>query len=179
MHVRLEGVGGASTTAELIRPVQRWEQVSYYPQLCERGVTLARERRSAARIAEQLNVEDYRPTKQLEQFGPQGVLGLLRKVGYTHPQPLSRSRSGLEGNEWWLPDLARALDMPAVTLYAWWRRGWVTGRYHGQGARRCVLWAEEKEVARLRHLHQQPAALKIRHRWLADVSNLSKAERTQ
>ena len=57
VHVRLEWVGGASTTAELIRPVQRWEQLSYYPQLCARAVALAHENRSAADIATQLNVE--------------------------------------------------------------------------------------------------------------------------
>ena len=80
VHVRLEWVGGASATAELIRPVQRWEQLSYYPQLCARVVALANENRSAADIATQLNVEGYRPAKQVEQFGPQGVLGLLRKL---------------------------------------------------------------------------------------------------
>lgn len=110
VRVRLEWIGGAITTHELIRPVQCWEQLSYYAQLCERVVALASEKRSAARIADQLNAEGYRPAKQVEQFGPQGVLGLLRKVGHTPPQPLRSSRTGLEEEEWWLPDLARALD---------------------------------------------------------------------
>jgi hypothetical protein len=137
-------------------------------------VALANEKHSAADIATQLNAEGYRPAKQVEQFGPQGVLGLLRKIGYTRAQPPNPSRLGLEADEWWLPDLARALDIPMVTLYGWWRRGWVNGRYHGQGSRRCVLWADEKQVVRLRYLHQQPVALKIRHWWLADVDKLSK-----
>jgi len=179
VHVRLEWVGGASTTAELIRPVQRWEQLSYYPQLCARVLALANENRSAADIATQLNVEGYRPAKQVEQFGPQGVLGVLRKLGFTRPQFANHPRTGLAAGEWWLPDLARELDMPTVTLYGWWRRGWVKGRYLGQRARRCAVWADEKEVTRLRHLHHQPAAAKIRQRWLVDVDNLSKTQRPQ
>jgi len=144
VHVCLEWVGGSSTTAELIRPVQRWEQLSYYPQLCERVVVLANEKRSAASIATQLNTEGYRPAKQVEQFGPQGVLGLLRKLGFTRPQFANRPRTGLAEGEWWLPELARTLAMPAVTLYGWWRRGWVQGHYHDQASRRCVVWAGEE-----------------------------------
>jgi hypothetical protein len=53
------------------------------------------------------------------------------------------------------------------------------GHYNSQSARRCVLWVDEQEVARVRDLHQQPAALKIRHRWLADVVSLYKTERSQ
>jgi hypothetical protein len=177
--VRLEWVGGATTTGEMIRPVQRWEQLSYYPRLCERVLALAADKQSAARIADQLNAESYRPATQVEQFGPQGVLGLLRTLGYTRPQPPSSSRTGLGVEEWWLPDLARVLDMPVVTLYGWWRRGWVSGRHQHQGARRCVVWADQREVARLRHLYQQPTALKIRHRWLAAVASPSKAESAQ
>jgi len=176
VSVRLEWVGGAVTTHELIRPVQRWEQLSYYPRLCERVIALANQQRSAASIATQLNIEGYRPAKQVEQFGPQGVLGLLRKLGFTRSQFANRPRTGLAEGEWWLPDLARTLAMPAVTLYGWWRRGQVNGYYHGSRPRRCVLWADEREVTRLRQLHQQPAALKIRHRWLTDVKNLSKTK---
>lgn len=64
--------------------------------------------------------------------------------------------------------------MPVVTLYGWWRR-WLTGRSLAPAARRCVVWADEQEVARLRKLHHQPAALKIRHRWLTDGSTTTKA----
>ena len=127
----------------------------------------------------QLNAEGYRPAKQVEQFGPQGVLGLLRKLGFTHPQFANRPRTGLAEGEWWLPDLARTLDMPAVTLYGWWRRGWVQGHYHDQASRRCVIWADKQEVAQLRQLHQQPVALKIRHRWRVDVDTLSNTKRPQ
>ena len=144
VHVRLEWVGGASTTAELIRPVQRWEQLSYYPQLCARAVALAHESRSAADIATQLNVEGWRLAKQVEQFGPQGVLGVPRQLGVTRPHFANLPRTGLAAAEWWLPDLARALDLPTVPLYGGWRRGWVTGRDLGQRARRCALWADEK-----------------------------------
>jgi hypothetical protein len=134
-------------------------------------VALAGEKRSAARIAAQLSTEGYRPAKQVEQFGPQGVLGLLRKVGYTRPQSPVVARSGLEAHEWWLPELARQIGMPVVTLYGWLQRGWVKGRHHTQGSRRCIVWADAAEVERLRQRHQQPSADKIRARWLDVVAD--------
>jgi DNA invertase Pin-like site-specific DNA recombinase len=174
VQVRVEWVGGAITAGEIIRPVQRWEQLSYYPQLCTRVVALASEKRSAACIAAQLNTEGYRPAKQVEQFGPQGVLGLLRKIGYTRPQSPVVSRSGLEKHEWWLPELARRIGMPVVTLYGWLQRGWVTGRHSTQGSRRCIVWADAAEVERLRQRHLQPSADKIRARWPDVVADTAK-----
>ena len=176
VQVRVEWVGGAVTTGEIVRPVQRWEQLSYYPQLCTRVVALATERRSAARIADQLNAEGYRPATQVERFGPQGVLGLLRKGGYPHPQSPAVSRRGLKTHEGWLPELARRIRMPVVTRYGWFQRGWVKGRHHPQGSRRCIVWADAAEGERLRQRHQQPSAAKIRARWLEAVADIAKEE---
>ena len=46
---------------------------------------------------------------------------------------LTRGRIGkskLDRHEWWLPDLARSLHMPANKLRDWARRGWVRSRQH-------------------------------------------------
>ncbi|HJY82867.1 MAG TPA: hypothetical protein VKK81_17505, partial [Candidatus Binatia bacterium] len=38
---------------------------------------------------------------------------------------------------------------------------------------RCVVWADEAEVERLRHCHHQPTALKSYARWREVVANIS------
>ena len=50
----------------------------------------------------------------------------------------------LNAGEWWLDDLAHALQVPQQTLYRWVRRGWAHATqllgHHG----RWVLWADEE-----------------------------------
>ena len=64
----------------------------------------------------------------------------------------------------WLPDLARKLGMPFVTLYNWHKRGWVSGRQIGGYQGQWILWADRDEVDRLK-------SLRTRHRgWAIDAS---------
>ena len=60
---------GVRTEAEMVRPVARLEQLSYYRQLCERVTSLAEAGVSAAQIAESLNTEGFRPPKRRDRFG--------------------------------------------------------------------------------------------------------------
>jgi hypothetical protein len=168
VQVRLEWVGGATSEESLTRPVARLEQLSYYPQLCERVRALAVERLSAAAIADRLNSEGYRPPKRCEQFGSSGVRDLLRRLGLCEPQGKARSRPRLGTDEWWLQDLACHLGMPAVTLYQWIQRGRVQAHQEAIPPRRWIVWADAVEVARLRQLHQQPAGSQSRRLWLDD-----------
>jgi hypothetical protein len=82
VQVSLEWAGGMQTQLALIRPVARLEQLSYYPQLCERIRALSGEGRSASAIAEALNAEGYRPPKRRDTFGEQGVRDLLHRSAY-------------------------------------------------------------------------------------------------
>ena len=63
-------------------------------------------------------------------------------------------RDGLGPQEWWLPELARTLPMPEVTLYTWVRRGWLRAHQQAQPPHRWILWADGAEVERLRGRHQ-------------------------
>ena len=165
VRLSIEWVGGMRTEEEMIRPVKRLEQLSYYPQLCQRICTLAREGLKAGDIAERLNAEGYRPPKRRETFGPVGVRDLMLRIGATGKQFHLVRRNGLEEHEWWLPELARKVPMPDVTLYNWIRRGLVKARRQEDPPRRWIIWADDAEVERLRQRHQRPAGYHIHKLW--------------
>ncbi len=168
VQVTVDWVGGSQTAGVLIRPVGRLEQLSYYPQLCERLRTLADEGLRVEAIAEALNAEGYRPPKRHERFGRQGVLDLLHRLGVREQRSRSVQRDGLEEDEWWVPTLARQIGMPETTLHQWIRRGWVRAHQQGQPPRRWIVWADSAEVERLCDLHQRPAGYATRRLWVAD-----------
>lgn len=171
MQVTITWAGGTETADEIVRPVARLEQLSYYPQLVERLHALAADGLSLATIAQRLNEEGFRPPKRRERFGAHGVQELLRRLGPRPPhQSRTERRGGPDGgrgeHEWWLADLARAVGMPPVTLFNWIQRGWVTGRQEPQPPRRWILWADDAELERLRERHQRPTGYYTRRHWV-------------
>jgi DNA invertase Pin-like site-specific DNA recombinase len=167
VQVTIVWAGGMQIQGVVLRPVARLAQLSTYPALCGRVRELASEGLRPAAIAERLNAEGFRPPKRRERFGRQGVTELLRQLGLDTPQSRSRARTGLAPDEWWLPELARAIPMPDITLYNWIQRGWVRAHQQPQPPRRWMVWADATEVARLRARHQRPTAENARRRWAA------------
>jgi DNA invertase Pin-like site-specific DNA recombinase len=168
VEVTIAWAGGMRTQGELVRPVARLEQLSYWPELAARIRELAATGLHAAVIAQRLNQEGYRPPKRHEHFGSQGVQDLLHRVGARQPQPRPRRQEGLGEHEWWLVDLARALEMPSATLHTWVDRGWVTARQQPQPPHRWVVWADEKQLQQLRQRRQRPAGYYTRRRWVQE-----------
>lgn len=169
--VTITWAGGAQTADEIVRPVARLEQLSYYPQLVERLHALAADGLSLAVIAQRLNDEGFRPPKRRERFGAHGVQELLRRLGRRPPHQSRTARhggpdDGLGEHEWWLADLARAIGMPPVTLFNWIQGGWVTGRQEAQPPRRWILRADDAELERLRERHQRPTGYYTRRQWM-------------
>ena len=173
VQVTIDWFGGARIKGEMVRPVARLEQLSYYPQLCDRVGQLAAEGLSAGAIAERLNAEGYRPPKRREHFGPQGVLDLLQSLGVCTKHSRRMQSPDLAEHEWGLRELAQAIGMPHVTLYNWLYRGWVTARREEQAPHRWILWADEAEVARLRQRHRRSLGDEAHHRWCAQTPNTS------
>lgn len=169
VHLAIEWAGGTRTEDVLIRPVACLSQLSYYPQLCERVRKLVGEGLTAVAIAERLNAEGYRPPKRREQFGPQGVRDLLKRLRLGEPQPRSVQRDELGADEWWVSSLAQEIGMPEITLHNWIRRGWVQARQQAQPPRRWIVWADVAEVERLAQLHQRPAGYHTRRLWIEDA----------
>jgi DNA invertase Pin-like site-specific DNA recombinase len=165
VRVKIHWAGGTTTEGVVIRPVAKLEQLSYYPKLCERVRALAAEGLSTKAIAERLNAEGYRPPKRSESFGRQGIRDLMHRLGLTRTRYRSESPGVLDEDEWWLPELAQAIDMPNVTLYHWIRRGWVRARQRRED-RRWVVWADETELKRLHRLHRLPKGDHTRRLWV-------------
>jgi hypothetical protein len=55
-------------------------------------------------------------------------------------------------DEWWLPDLAAELTVPYVSLHAWIGRGWLIARKVADAAGMQAVWADRRELDRLRRL---------------------------
>lgn len=170
VQVVVTWAGGSHTEHMVIRPIAKLEQLSYYPQLCERVRELKAQGLDAAGIAEQLNIEGYRPPKRRKDFGREGVRELMRRLGLCTSRTSSKRTENLDEHHWTLPELAQALGMPCVTLYNWVRRGWVAAQQQ-PATRRWVAWADEAEVERLRQRHQRPAGYYSRRLWLEEPEN--------
>jgi DNA invertase Pin-like site-specific DNA recombinase len=166
--VTITWAGGAQTADEIVRPVARLEQLSYYPRLVERLQALAGEGLSPATIAQRLNDEGLRPPKRRERFGSQGIQDLLHRLGSRTARRRSAPPADVGPHEWGLTDLAHAIGMPPVTLFTWIRRGWVTGRQQADSPRRWILWADEAELERLRERHRRPTSYYTRRQWVEE-----------
>lgn len=159
VDVQIHWAGGHRTKGKLVRPVARLDQLSYYPRLMERIRQLHAEGHRAAAIADRLNSEGWRPAKRRDTFNHGMVGALLSRLGLrtSHRQDAWRERAALPPGSWLLRDLARHLAMPEITLYAWLRKGLVSGRRWSE--RRGSPWvidADEKEIERLRAMREAP-----------------------
>lgn len=172
--VGIEWAGGRRTTGIMIRPVPAFERLSYYPRLCERVRQLASQGLNSRQIAWRLDEEGYRSPKLVEGFGEQGVKEIVRRLGLSRPKGPRKGTSRppesddlLGEHEWWLANLARRIQVPEPTLYAWVRRGWARARQlqeHPQ--RRWVVWADEAELERLCRLGELPTGYHTRRKWI-------------
>jgi hypothetical protein len=167
VSMAIEWVGGVRSEEVMIRPVARFEQLSYYGKLCERITALASEGLACSRIAEHLNAEGYRPPKRRERFDGPGVQDLVRRLSVSASRPCRQVTPGILGpDEWYLAALALQVPMPVVTLFNWVKRGWVRAEQREQAPRRWVAWADEAEIERLRERHRRPNGYYTRRLWV-------------
>jgi len=157
--VEVHWIGGHQTRTHLVRPVARLEQLSYYPQLSARVMALHQAGQHCAQIAEQLNAEGWRPAKRRATFNGPMVANLLAHqglpAGVSHAKPAPWPAR--HAHEWSLPELARTLEMPAVTLFNWLRKGWLNARQVPRGGQQqWLIWADDQELERLRARRQAP-----------------------
>lgn len=156
VEVEIQWTGGHKTKTQVIRPVARLEQLSYYPELVQRVQQLRKQGQTACEIAQSLNVEGWRPAKRRTTFTGAMVQSLWgRGNGATRArQPTQAPRR--PDDLWLLSELAAELDMPWITLYSWLRRGWVKGWKQKEPPHHWVLHADATELSRLRALRRAP-----------------------
>ncbi|TBR56859.1 recombinase family protein [Westiellopsis prolifica IICB1] len=166
VQIIIEWVGGTCTEHSIVRPVAKLTQLSQYDKLCERLKSLITEGLTSEEIAQRLNSEGYHPAKCRDTFNRQGVLELKRHLGLCLKRSCSDNPDVLKEAEWWLPDLARTIGMPNITLYNWVKRGWVKARQQEQPPRHWIIWADAAEVERLRQRRLLPLGYATRQKWL-------------
>ena len=105
----------------------------------------AQEGRTIKQIAAQLNGEGYHTPRSRKGYTSTSVRKLLSRCELTHGRIGTRQ---LDRHEWWLPDLARALQMPVDKLRIWAIRGWVRSRQVPPRGL-WVVWADGRERRRL------------------------------
>jgi DNA invertase Pin-like site-specific DNA recombinase len=140
--------GGVMTRHEIVRPVARYESLGSYDQLMNRIIEMRQEGRAIKQIAVQLNAEGYHTPRSRKGYTSTSVRKLLSRG------ELTRGRIGtrqLGCHEWWLPELARSLQMSANKLRYWALRGWVRSRQIPPRGL-WVVWADGLERQRLRKL---------------------------
>ena len=165
VHLSILWQGGSQTQQTMIRPVAKFTQLSYYPQLCNRIRLLRSQGLSTNAIAHQLNHDGLRPPKRTNTFNAQSVAELLRSLGLTQPAPPSLPTTPLQPHEWWLTDLAATLQMPPVTLYRWLRQGHLHARQLEPPSRKWIVWADQTELDRLYQFRHRSLSEEARQRW--------------
>jgi DNA invertase Pin-like site-specific DNA recombinase len=157
VDVTIHWAGGSRSIHELVRPVQRYQQMADYARLLDRIDELRKEGQTLAEVAEQLNREGFHPPKRSATFTKEILSGLLAKRGRTGPRPRAVAGSGLVGeHEWLLTDLARELEMPPATLHRWIRVGWVHARKLPTPGGQWVIWADADERNRMTQIRKCP-----------------------
>lgn len=153
VDVDIHWKGGFGSHHAMRRPVQTYEQLSYYDDLLSRIKALLDEGSTLGVIAKRLNAEGYQPPKRSTQFSAGILTRFLRDRGIrTGVLPKSVTETNhLRTDEWWLGDLAAQLSMPIATLHRWRRVGWVTSQ-KVVATGRWSIYADAEELTRLKQL---------------------------
>ncbi len=149
----LHWAGGATTGTVIRRPVQRTEDLSYYPQLAARLIELADAGLHPTDIAAQVTTDGYLPNRGDGPIRRRLVEQILRRSGHpiAHrraPQPPHPGEAPGE-HEWFLAQLAAELGVATGTIHAWRQRGLLHGRQETRGTHRWILHADPDELAAL------------------------------
>lgn len=164
VDVTIHWAGGLSSSHELVRPVQRYQQMADYGRLLNRIDELRKAGQTLARVAEQLNREGFHPPKRSATFTSGILAGLLAQRGRSGPRPRAVAEPGiLDEHEWLLTDLARKLEMPRATLHHWVRVGWVQARKLPTPGGHWVIWADADELDRMTRLRTCPRGWSDEH----------------
>jgi DNA invertase Pin-like site-specific DNA recombinase len=148
VEVDVTWAGGHVTRGVVCRPVRRLEQLSTFARVCAEVTAGVHAGERAAATAARLNALGLRSPRGIG-WSLQVVKDLTARRGLRRPRgrPALRGLDGREGR-WGITALARALDMPASTLYEWVERGEVPAERLASG--RILIRADTELVERLR-----------------------------
>lgn len=154
VQVEITWAGGVVSRHELVRGVQRYEQLVDYERLRSRIAQLRGAGHSMAAVARQLNEDGFRPPRRVAQITGGMVAGMCRRAGLGTKTQTESVTKPLHTGEWLLGRLARELGMPSVTLHRWRRAGWLRARKLSVPGGLWAVWAPKEERKRLTQLRQ-------------------------
>jgi hypothetical protein len=157
VRVEIHWHGGHKTYSNLIRPVAKLEQLSYYTDLIARAKELRNENKNFKEIADILNAEGWRPAKRQIIFNKGMVGTLLSRSGVNSHKKLRSKQIDRMANEWTFRELSQKINTPEPTLYAWMRKGMLqVRRANDPYGSLWLISADEQEIRRLQDLKNQP-----------------------
>lgn len=157
VDVTIRWAGGVESHHEVRRRVIKYEQLSNYEALHRRVAELRRAGLTAQAIAERLNGEGFYPPRGPNSFNRDVINRFMAQRGMLGPRGTRRiNPEDLQPHEWRLRDLAGELGMPMTTLRRWYYRGWIRGRLSAVTTGCLILWADDRELERLRRLRDWP-----------------------
>ena len=167
VQVDITWAGGHVTRGIVCRPVPRLEQLSTFARVCAEVTAGVQSGESAAATVMRLNTLGLRSPRGIGWSLPV-VRDLTARLGLrrVHGRPSSRGPDGQEG--WWgITALARALDMPASTLYEWIERGELPAERLASG--RLRIRADAALLERLRARRAKTLSEVERELWRQSV----------
>lgn len=154
VDLTLTWAGGQTSHVTARRPLQRLEDLSYYPQLVARIVELSDAGMTPESIVTRLRAEGFRHARGGCDIGWRAVEQVLLRTGHAinrgHQPRRVHPDQAPQDNEWWLADLAAELGVTLGTIHRWRQRGRLTGRQETYPPHRWILHADPTKLAELR-----------------------------
>lgn len=154
LDVVITWAGGHTTPLLVTRPIQRFEHLSYYPDMVARILHLADQGLDPVAIAAQLTRDGIQPARGPGPIRFGIVTQILMRAGRPVPhrrQPIAPHPDQAPGpDEWWLADLAAHLGITTGTLRGWQKHGLVAGRQETYHPHRWIITADPTKIAELR-----------------------------
>ncbi|WP_342267702.1 zinc ribbon domain-containing protein [Candidatus Tisiphia endosymbiont of Empis tessellata] len=157
--VEIDWAGGYKTNSNLVRPVAKLEQLSYYDELLELVSNLKNQDMTLQQIADILNQQGWRPAKRLNIFNKNIVSSLLIRSGATaNKQKILPVEINRRQNEFTFRELSQKINVPGSTLYSWMKKNELKVRKVHDISQRWIwlITADKQEIKRLILLREQP-----------------------
>jgi DNA invertase Pin-like site-specific DNA recombinase len=154
IEVTIHWRGGWETRQTLRQGLRRYTDLIGFEEIQQKVRQWRGQGRTGEQIAQALNEAGYRPCRG-ECFTGDRIRALCLQLGLTEVPVGVASPSDLPGREeWWVKDLAAKLKVESIVVHRWRWSGWVHARQLPGDQGRWIIWADRKEIARLRELRR-------------------------
>ena len=153
VKVEIHWHGGYKTAGTFIRPIEKFEYLSYYDKLIDRVTHLRQDGCTLVEISDILSKEKWKGPKSQGEFTPAMVESLLLRCSLiSSPQAEERACKLIRfSNEFTLRELSLKTSIPYATLYSYLKRKQLNARLE-EKSKVWLITADDKEIQRLQLL---------------------------